>query len=116
MSGGQNPEKDYVASIASDVMAVLRTKGFFDALDEALCPLDGSRPAVPCRGNYENSERILGDLGFDADDVKDIFDALRSRGGFCDCEVLYNVVETSRLKSKYWRAQADRHERKRRGG
>jgi hypothetical protein len=114
MSENQIPEEDYVASITPDVMAVLAARGFFDALDEALCPTD-AKPPVTCRTNYENSERILIELGFERDDFEDIFDVLRGGGGFCDCEILYNVVETSRLKSKYWRAQADRLERERRG-
>jgi Protein of unknown function (DUF2695) len=38
-------------------------------------------------------------------DLDDIFAVLQSKGGFCDCEVLYNVAETSRLKAKYWRSQ-----------
>ena len=28
------------------------------------------------------------------------------KGGFCDCEILYNVVEESRLKAEYWQARA----------
>ena len=108
MSDDQNPEKDYVASITPSVIAVLTAKGFFDALDEALCPVDESKPAASCRSDYQNSERILADLGFDADDVDDIFGVLRGEGGFCDCEILYNVVETSRLKAKYWKAEHGR--------
>lgn len=108
----QQPE--YVASITSDVLRVLTADGFFEALDDALCPVDDSKPAVPCRHNYENSERLLKELGFETEDLEDIFDVLRSRGGFCDCEILYNAVEASRLKAKYWRAEADRHRVERR--
>jgi hypothetical protein len=36
MSGEENPENGYIASIGPDVMAVLTAKGFFDALDETL--------------------------------------------------------------------------------
>lgn len=107
MSENQIPEQEY--------MAVLAAKGFFDALDEALCPADESKPPVICRTNYGNSERILIELGFERGDFEDIFDVLRGRGGFCDCEILYNAVEASRLKAKYWRAQADRLARERRG-
>ena len=28
------------------------------------------------------------------------------QGGFCDCEVLYNVLDESRLKAEYWTARA----------
>jgi hypothetical protein len=27
-------------------------------------------------------------------------------GGCCDCEILYNVAGESRLKSRYWKAEA----------
>jgi hypothetical protein len=33
---------------------------------------------------------------------------LAARGGFCDCEVLYNAAEESRLKSEYWKAVASK--------
>jgi hypothetical protein len=65
-------------------------------------PVDESEPSPPCRTNYENSERILIDSGFESGDFGDIFDVLKSRGGFCDCEIPYNVVGNSRMKSKYW--------------
>jgi hypothetical protein len=29
------------------------------------------------------------------------------QGGFCDCEILYNVAEQSRLKAEYWMAKAE---------
>jgi hypothetical protein len=44
--------------------------------------------------------------GFDADDLKDMFAVLRAQGACCDCEVLYNVAESSRLKAEYWKRQA----------
>ena len=37
-----------------------------------------------------------------SDDVDDILAVLTSRGACCDCEVLYNVAEESRLKAQYW--------------
>jgi len=36
------------------------------------------------------------------EDVRDVLDVLRSQGACCDCEVLYNVAENSRLKARYW--------------
>lgn len=29
------------------------------------------------------------------------------QGGFCDCEILYNVVENGRLKAEYWTARSE---------
>ena len=42
----------------------------------------------------------------DSDDVADVPGVLRFSGACCDCEVLYNVAEESRLKSRYWKARA----------
>ncbi|HKS67351.1 MAG TPA: DUF2695 domain-containing protein [Candidatus Acidoferrales bacterium] len=106
MSDDRTP--DYIASIAAGVLRVLTARAFFDALDEALCPTDESKPAVPCRHTYKNSDRILTHLGFATDDFEDIYHVLRSRGGFCDCEILYNVVEASGLKEKCWKAEYSR--------
>ena len=36
-----------------------------------------------------------------------MFHVLMARGGYCDCEILYNAVEESRLKAEYWRARAE---------
>ena len=97
----------FVDAIAADVLAVLTQKGFFESLDDVFSPRDGSSTSTVCQGDYAISERILGNLKFDEQDLSDIFQVLRSRGGFCDCEILYNAAETSRLKSTYWRARAD---------
>jgi hypothetical protein len=97
----------FVDAIAADVLAVLTQKGFFESLDDVFSPRDGSSTSTVCQGDYAISERILGNLKFDEQDLSDIFQVLRSRGGFCDCEILYNAVETSRLKANYWRARAD---------
>jgi hypothetical protein len=35
-----------------------------------------------------------------------MFAVLRAQGACCDCEVLYNVAESSRLKAEYWKRQA----------
>jgi uncharacterized protein DUF2695 len=45
------------------------------------------------------SESILAAAGFERAEVDNIFAMLQSKGGCCDCEVLYNVAETSRLKA-----------------
>lgn len=109
MNEDHGSEQEYIVSIAPNVIAVLVARRFFDALDEALCPIDESKSAVSCSSNYQNSERILADLGFRPDDFEDIFKVLRSRGGFCDCEILYNAVDASGLKSKCWQNQAHHH-------
>jgi uncharacterized protein DUF2695 len=59
-----------------------------------------------CDGDHKISKRILEAAGFDSDDLIDMFAVLKAQGACCDCEVLYNVVESSRLKVEYWKRQA----------
>jgi hypothetical protein len=95
---------EFVASISDDVMTSLVSRSFFEELDSRLCPKGGG-PRVLCDHSYRISTSILAELGFQAEDVSDVFDVLRSKGGFCDCEILYTAVEESRLKSEYWKSK-----------
>jgi hypothetical protein len=98
-------DRDLIAAITPDVMKCLAKWKFFEALDDRLCPADESKVRERCAGNYAISEAILHALGRDDMEFADIFDVLRAQGGFCDCEILYNVMQENRLKSEYWRAQ-----------
>jgi hypothetical protein len=100
------PDDDLISSIAPDVMKCLGRCGFFEKLDGFLSPEDNSIPSQACDGTYKLSESILIAAGFEQVDLSDIFAVLQSKGACCDCEVLYNVAETSRLKANYWRARA----------
>jgi hypothetical protein len=106
MHDSENAHRDLIASITQDVMACLVGRKFFEDLDNRLCPSDTSVARESCHGDYAISESILRARGFDAAEIADIFGVFKAQGGFCDCEVLYNVVETSRLKAQYWRARA----------
>ena len=102
-----DPEQDdaeFVNDIAPDVIGVLEAERFFEKLDDLFCTLDPSIPSIKCRHDFENSLRILRELGMDSDGIDDVIAVLHSTGGCCDCEVLYNVVEVSRLKAQYWQA------------
>ena len=57
-------------------------------------------------GDHKLSEDILREAGYDPEALQDILDVLRSQGGCCDCEILYNVADTSRLKTNYWSTRA----------
>jgi len=103
MESGSN--EDLISPIAPDVMKCLGRCGFFEKLDGVLSPEDNSSPSHDCDGTFKLSESILLAAGFEQDDMYEIFAVLRSKGGFCDCEVLYNVAATSRLKGKYWRSR-----------
>lgn len=41
----------------------------------------------------------------DSEEIEDILAVMRFHGGSCDCEILYNVAEESRLKAKYWKSR-----------
>src|ERR1700682_608999 len=104
------PDIELIADITRDVMKSLAGWKFFEKLDERLCPADQSTSRENCRGDYAISEAILRSLGRDDAELADIFHVLRAQGGFCDCEVLYNVSETNRLKAEYWRARSAKNE------
>lgn len=100
------PDDESICEITDDVMDSLEGRNFFGALDDALYPSDLEMPARLCHGNFANAEAILIAKGFKESEHFDIFHVLMARGGYCDCEILYNAVETSRLKADYWKAQA----------
>jgi len=99
-------DSDLIASITPDVMTCLRRALFFERLDDLLCPKDDLRGGKVCGGNYTISERVLKESGFDSDELQDTFNVLRAQGACCDCEVLYNVAESSRLKAAHWKSRA----------
>ena len=107
MSDPQTSDGGLVAAITPDVMRCLGSQGFFEKLDNLFCPTDTSIERQRCGGNYEVSKSILTSQGFSEVDVDDVCAVLAAQGGCCDCEVLYNVAETSRLKAEYWRAKAE---------
>jgi hypothetical protein len=100
-------DSDLINSITPDVMTCLRRSLFFERLDDLLFPKEDSHPREVCIGNYELSKRVLEASDFDSDDWQDIFNVLRAKGGCCDCEILYNVAESSRMKSEYWKSRGD---------
>jgi hypothetical protein len=106
-NGSDARDNEFLASITPNIMVCLAERRFFETLDNRLCPNETSDAREFCNGNYELSESILRSHGFGDEDIADIFAVLGAQGGFCDCEVLYNVVESSRLKAEYWRAKAE---------
>jgi len=98
-------DDEFISSIASNVMKCLASSFYFEKLDDLLSPEDNSGASENCDGTYRLSESILQSSAFEQDDLSDIFAVLQSKGACCDCEVLYNVAEKSRLKAKYWRSR-----------
>lgn len=101
------PDNELIESIAADVLKCLTVSRFFESLDEVMCPEDAGRQRVRCWGDFRNSRLILIRSGFKEEELFDVFHVLMQQGGFCDCEILYNVAEQSRLKAEYWMAKAE---------
>lgn len=100
------PDSELIADITPDVMRVLGQARAFEALDDLLCPADPSQPRQECHGDYRHARAVLLERGLQEDDLFDAFHVLMALGGYCDCEILLNAVETSRLKAEYWRRRA----------
>lgn len=103
-----DPDDELITLITPDVMKCLDYENFFGKLDDLLCPKDRTGTSEECRGDHRLSESILYAAGFDSSESSDILSVLRSKGGSCDCEILYNVVKSSRLKAEYWKHRQHR--------
>jgi hypothetical protein len=105
-SSDHGPDEDFnISDIAPYVLQVLRDHGYFDRLDSDFWPAHLLAPE-PCDHTFRRTERILSQLDMESEDVEEAVLVLMSEGACCDCEVLYNVAEESRLKSRYWRRRA----------
>ncbi len=105
------PDEELVARISPNIMRVLQGSGFFSGLDDLMSPLDETREPQVCHGDFRHAKRVLAGKGFGErngiDDVFDICHVLMAKGGYCDCEILYNISEESRLKATYWKNRAE---------
>ncbi|HET8623735.1 MAG TPA: DUF2695 domain-containing protein [Gemmatimonadales bacterium] len=99
------PDADLIDDITPDVMRCLAGAKIFQALDDVLCPADGARPRQECHGDYRHARGVLLNRGFREVELFDVFHVLMAQGGYCDCEILFNVAEVSRLKAEPWRGR-----------
>src|ERR1700735_3715965 len=106
--GGKLRDSELAASIAANVLGVLRQDHFFELLDDRFSPTDPKQLPVRCAHRYGNTLEILKSLGMDDEETEDVLAVMRLSGGCCDCEILYNVAEESRLKAEYWKARHTR--------
>src|ERR1039457_4270672 len=97
------PDEELITSIAPDVLRSLRERGFFAALDDVLCPLNDNSQPHPCTGDFREAKQALQVCGFPESDLSDVSHVFMEQGAFCDCEILYNAAEESRLKAQHWR-------------
>jgi hypothetical protein len=100
------PDEGLIAQITPDVMKCLTASGFFEVLDDAMSPSDPDASRGLCYGDYRTSRPLLERSWRGEDELFEIFHVLMAQGGFCDCEILYNVAKQSRLAALSWRARA----------
>ena len=101
------PDEELIDSITPDVMRCLNASGFFERLDDKMCPESSDEQRSQCWGDFRISRPLLLSCGFKEEELFEVFHVLMRQSGFCDCEILYNVVEQNRLKAEYWIARAD---------
>jgi len=96
------PDDKLVKTISKNVLRVLTERGFFEQLDSTMSVEAQADGTAKCSGGFSLSKAILHENGFPETDYFDVFHVLMAKGAFCDCEILYNVAERSKLKDKYW--------------
>jgi hypothetical protein len=95
------PDDQLIADITSDVLKVVNAAQIFETLDNVLSPLEPGKAQALCYGDYRHTRKILLERGFTNDEFFDVFHVFMAQGGFCDCEILYNVAPSSRLATEY---------------
>ena len=93
------PDNELINDISEDVFNALNSVDFFSSLDNIMAPIDSSVTAKECQGDFELTKKILIEKGFrnegNIDEIFDICHVLMNHGGYCDCEILTNVIEGS---------------------
>jgi Protein of unknown function (DUF2695) len=94
-------DKATIDEIKEPIFYVLRDKVNFVSI------LDGkfSSQSVECHGDFRHSKNILTSLGFSTEEQFDIFHVLMDEGGYCDCEILFNVFRESEYAKQYWQTR-----------
>lgn len=91
-------DQETIDEIKDVIISLLKDRyNFVSLLDEAFTSKNAA-----CFGDFRHSKKILTELKFSKEDQFDIFHVLMNEGGFCDCEVLYNVFRESKYARKYW--------------
>lgn len=101
------PDEELINEITPDVMKCVEGSGFIKGLDEAFCPPDPSLSPAKCYGDFRVAKELFPKFRFTPDEFSDVLHVLMAQGGYCDCEILYNVAEESRFREKYWKARAN---------
>lgn len=100
------PDEDIINAITPDVLQCLHSSGFFTRLDAVMCPAVPEQHPQECRGDFRLAKEALAGCGFAPNEFFDVLHVLMQQGAYCDCEILYNVADDSRLKARYWTVNA----------
>jgi hypothetical protein len=113
MSENQPEESldEFIESIAPDVLSSLGKQDFFRRLEERVWP-DGPDGRKVCDSTYANALILTAADGYTPEDQDDILDVMRSRGGFCDCEIILNAAPESAIRERHWKRVAAELEEK----
>ena len=91
-------DQETIDEIKEPIISLLKDKvGFVALLDKQF-----TSQTVKCYGDFRHSKSILTELKISDEDQFDIFHVLMNEGGYCDCEILYNVFRESEYSKKYW--------------
>lgn len=91
-------DQETIDEIKEPIISLLKDKvGFVALLDKEF-----TSQTAKCCGDFRHSKSILTELNFSDEDQFDIFHVLMNEGGYCDCEILYNVFSESEYSKKYW--------------
>lgn len=80
---------------SSDFFTEEQREEFVLALEEAINPqMDEDVIAPNCLHDYNlaHTRRILDQMGFETGKIEEILEFFKDHGGYCDCEVMLNVV------------------------
>jgi hypothetical protein len=107
LAPNENPDDLYyhdqetIDEIKGPIISILKDKVSFVALLDK----EFTSESTKCYGDFRHSKSILTELKFSDEDQFDIFHVLMNEGGYCDCEILYNVFRDSEYSKKYWAAR-----------
>jgi hypothetical protein len=97
------PDDDTIEAMAASTLDALKEKtGFATLLDHAF-----TQNNVQCQGDFRQAKALLTQLQFTEAEQLNILHVLMHEGGYCDCEILYNVFPETAHSKKYWLNRED---------
>ena len=105
LAPGENPDElgyldpETIESIKEIILGIIKNKTpFINELDSRF--MTGN---TVCHGDFRYAKEILSQLNFTPEEQFDIFHVFMSEGGYCDCEILYNIFHETEYAKQYWK-------------